>query len=304
MTDRTLYIAYGTEAVLRNTDLALKTAARYFGEELLPLLGIEGTVKYIAPTETVKLEARQLYQDFNYVMKKKDWIHLEFESDEITDEDLKRFREYEAAVSRANKVDVLTYVICSSNVKELRHELNTGINVYRVRIIQLKGRDADLLIRMVDEKKSKGAALTKMDLVSLLLTPLMTGSLKIKERIIKSLEILQESDGCVSQLEMEKMQAVLYTFADKFLDKDDLSKVKEVITMTKLGQMLVNDGIEQGIGQGLEQGLERGICAMVLDNLEDGVCDERICEKLQKHFSLTRKEAEEKLREYKTSHKK
>lgn len=88
-------------------------------------------------------------------------------------------------------------------------------------------------------------------------------------------------------LEMEKMQAILYTFADKFLNKNELDNVREVISMTTLGQMIFNDG------------LEKGIRAMVLDNLEEDVCDERICEKLQKHFSLTREEAEEKVRIYK-----
>ena len=88
----------------------MKTAAQYLGEELLPLLGIRGEVEYIAPTETVKLETRQFYQDFNYAMKEGNWVHLEFESDEITREDLKRFREYEAATSRAYKVDIVTYV--------------------------------------------------------------------------------------------------------------------------------------------------------------------------------------------------
>lgn len=35
--------------------------------------------------------------------------------------------------------------------------------------------------------------------------------------------------------------------ADKFLDSEDLKEIKEGIRMTRLGQMLVNDGIEEGI---------------------------------------------------------
>ena len=85
--------------------------------------------------------------------------------------------------------------------------------------------------------------LTKTDLVPLLLTPLMTGNLEIGERIIKSLKILHTAEAPITQLELEKMQAVLYTFADKFLDKNKLAKVKEVIRMTLLGEMLINDGI-------------------------------------------------------------
>ena len=45
----------------------MKTAAQYFGEELLPLLGITAEVRYAAPTENIRLEARQMYQDFNYM---------------------------------------------------------------------------------------------------------------------------------------------------------------------------------------------------------------------------------------------
>ena len=277
----------GEKPVWHSEDLALKTAAQYFGAELMPLLGIEGTAEYIAPTETVKLEARHFYQDFNYAMNEKSWIHFEFESDHITGEDLKRFREYEAATSRAHNVDVVTYCICSANVRNPRYQLHTGINVYRIRIIRLKGRDSDLLFKAVEEKRASGQALTKAELVPLLLTPLMSGRMKIKERIIRSLKILYMARDCITPLEMEKMQAVLYTFADKFLNKDELDNVKEVITMTTLGRMIFNDGVEKGIR------------AMVLDNLEEDVCDERICEKLQKHFSLTREEAEEKVRVYK-----
>ena len=55
------------------------------------------------------------------------------------------------------------------------------------------------------------------------------------------------------------MQALLYVFAGKFLNKDDLQKVKEVISMTILGEMLVKDGLDQGIREGLQQGIRQGI---------------------------------------------
>ena len=93
MEDRYLHIAYGTGGCVQeheekevtnqadpqnihHEDLALKTAAQYFGEELLPLLGITDNVRYVAPTENVKLEAKQMYQDFNYVSADNTWIHL------------------------------------------------------------------------------------------------------------------------------------------------------------------------------------------------------------------------------------
>ena len=225
---------------LHHEDLALKTAAHYFGEELLPALGISGIVEYIAPTETVKLEARQMYQDFNYVMEDRSWSHLEFESDSVTDEDLRRFREYEATVSRKFGVEVVTYVICSSKVKCLKAQLKVGINTYRVKIVRLKGRNADLLFRRLEEKGRRGERLERADFVSVLLTPLMSGESPIGERIIKGMKILQDAAGSLSAEEQEKMLAVLYTFADKFVSEKELNRVKEMIAMTKLGKLLVD----------------------------------------------------------------
>ena len=61
------------------------------GTEGYPL---EGTVKGMAPTEAVFLEVKDYLADFNYEMSDGTWKHLEFESDSISEEDLRRFRAY------------------------------------------------------------------------------------------------------------------------------------------------------------------------------------------------------------------
>lgn len=265
-------------------DLALKTAAQFFGGELLPLLGVKGVIKYIAPTEAVKLESRQMFQDFNYAMEDGSWVHLEFESDSLTTKDLRRFREYEAAVSRTFGVAVVTYVICSSQVKRLKSELTEGINTYRVKVIRLKNRNSDLLFERLKKKKALGEPLTKEDLTPLLLAPLMSGSMDIEEWITESITMIQEAGAALSELEMEKMQAVLYVLADKFLSGDGINRVKERIAMTKLGQMIFDDGVKKGLEQGIEQTVE------IL--MEEGFSKDHIIKKLKEKFSLSRKEAE------------
>ena len=235
---------------IHHEDLALKTAAQYFGEVLLPLLGITDNVRYVAPTENVTLEAKQMYQDFNYISTNNLWVHLEFESDSVTRKDLKRFREYEATTARTFNVAVITYVICSYKVKRPISSLAEGINVYHVKLIRLKNKDSDRLFACVKEKQEQGMPLEKEDLVSLLLTPLMSGHMGIGERIIKSLNFIQYASKTVTPIELEKMKAVLYTLAFKFLNKKELAEVKEVIAMTELGKMLVNDGFEKGLAEG------------------------------------------------------
>ena len=70
-------------------DRVLKAAARFMGEELLPLLVLEGVVKRVAPTEAVFLEVKDFLADFNYEMADGTWKRLEFESDSISTEGLK-----------------------------------------------------------------------------------------------------------------------------------------------------------------------------------------------------------------------
>ena len=55
------------------------------------------------------------------------------------------------------------------------------------------------------------------------------------------------------------IESMLYAFADKFLKGKDLEKVKEEISMTELGRMLIEDGIEKGRKEGIEKGIEQGM---------------------------------------------
>lgn len=246
-----------TRSHLPVEDMVMKTAAQYFSDELFPYLGIHEKVTVAAPTEQVYLEAKSFYEDFNYEVTKEAWIHLEFESDSIREDDLKRFRCYEAMTSYTYHVSVTTYVICSSKVKQILSQLNSGINTYCIIPIRLQDKNADQLFAEVLAKQEKGVPLEKKDLVPLLLSSLMSGDMKQIDRILHSSRLIQES-GVLDQEEITRMQSVLYALANKFLDDEDLLKVREVLFMTRLGQMLYNDGVADGMAKGLAKGWENG----------------------------------------------
>lgn len=286
-------------------DRALKAAAQFMGEELLPFLGIEGTMKRIAPTEQVYLEMKDLQEDFNYEMEDGTWKHLEFESDEITKEDLRRFRVYDAMISYHYKVEVTTCVICSSRVKRIRQELEEGPSRYCVQVIRMKDYDADRLIGEMEEKQAS-VQLERNDLMRLLLTPLMAGSMSQAERIVRSLRLIKYERGYLGTEDMARMQAVLYTLAMKFLTEEELRNVKEEIKMSLLGEMIRQDGVEEGIAIGMErgrelgveQGIEQGICALVSTCRELNVSREEIVARLMKSFHLGKEQAEASYKKY------
>lgn len=237
-------------------DLALKSAAAYFGDELIHWLGIQERALRPAPTEIVELETRHMYEDFLYEMENGMYYHFEFESDSISEEDLKRFREYEASTSRIYNAPVVTYVICSSWVRNLRASITEGINTYRVQPIRLKDENSDKLLSQLSSKTP--VTLTQEDVIPLLFSPLMGGRTEQKERILQSMEILRNAETTFTKNDIRKMEAILYIFAVKFLDDTELKSIKEAIAMTKLGQMIWNDALEKGREEGEKLGLERG----------------------------------------------
>ena len=79
---------------------------------------------------------------------------------------------------------------------------------------------------------------------------------------------------------MAEALAGILTFSDKLIDEAYKRQIKEEMQMTQIGQMLIDEV------------MEKGIQALIEDNREDGVSDERIIEKLQKRFSMDRGKAE------------
>ncbi len=278
-------------------DRALKLAAQFFGEVLMPRLGIAGKVRRIAPTEQIHLEMKAFFEDFNFEMEDGTWRHFEFESDEITEKDLMRFRSYEAVTSFYYGVEVVTCVICTARVKSPRREIRQGINRYRVQVVHLKDRNADQVIRTL-EGKSKTGSLGRGELAELLLTPLMSGELEISERIKRSIRLIQGERETLGKADLLRMESVLYAFAMKFLSRLELNNMQEVFGMTELGQMLENRRVEKGIKKGLQKGLQRRIEEVKQTCRELGVTREYTQNKIISQFQVSEDMAKGYLEKY------
>ena len=249
---KTVFAEQKSENIWQHEDAVMKTMMNFFADELLPYFKIEGKVAAVAPTELVHMELKKLNQDFNLVMEDGSWKHFEFQSRNEGKKDLKRFRVYEALTSYQHDVSVTTYVLYSGKIKKPVTEFTEGANTYRVCPIVLSDKNSDQLILQLQEKAERGEVLTKEDLIPLALCPLMSGDMSQKQRIRFAFKIMGNARIEDPQI-VQKIEAVIYTMADKFLDRMEMDEIREEIKMTVLGQMLVNDGIAQGIAQGITQ---------------------------------------------------
>ncbi len=236
----------------QHEDAALKHCMQFFADELLSYFHIEGKVTSVGPTELVHLDVRKNYEDFNLLMEDGSCKHFEFQSTNDGISDLKRFRVYEALYSFQHNVPVTTYVLYSGKIQNPVTQFTEGLNTYRVQPIIMRSKDAEEYLVSLTQKIESGEKLTKQDLVPLALFPLMGGKLSVKERIKTAFSITRRAkiEPKITEIDIEdinKIEVVIYTMAEKFLDSFDMEEIKESVSMTRLGQMLVNDGMQKGI---------------------------------------------------------
>ena len=238
----------------KHEDAIMKMGFDYFRDTILKSLGIDYEFVNLGPTELIELTIHSLYMDFTFLTKEGFYIHIEFQTTDKGENDLRRFLAYDAVYSHKTGKNVITYVIYSGGIKSVKTELNMGLFTYRIQPIYLKDRNADEVFEKIRQKQEDGTELTEEDYASLSLTPLMSGNMKIKEKIKEAVILSKKKRG----LTAEKTMAMLYTLADKFLDSKDLDEIKEVISMTRLGQMLLDEGMEKGMKKGMKKGREQG----------------------------------------------
>ena len=273
----------------KHEDAIMKMGFDYFRDTILKSLGIDYEFVNLGPTELIELTIHSLYMDFTFLTKEGFYIHIEFQTTDKGENDLRRFLAYDAVYSHKTGKNVITYVIYSGGIKSVKTELNMGLFTYRIQPIYLKDRNADEVFEKIRQKQEDGTELTEEDYASLSLTPLMSGNMKIKEKIKEAVILSKKKRG----LTAEKTMAMLYTLADKFLDSKDLDEIKEVMSMTRLGQMLLDEGMEKGMKKGMKKGMEQGLLLSKklleenrTEDLDKAMKDENYMKKLLEELNI------------------
>ena len=236
----------------KHEDAIMKIGFHYFRDTILKLLGIDHNYVDIGPTELVELTIHSLYMDFTFLTTSGTYVHIEFQTTDGGTKDLRRFHAYEAVLAHESGKNVITYVIYSGGIKKTKTELDCGAYTYRIMPIYMTSRDAEEVFRRLSEKKEQGEEFTERDYAELSLTPLMSSALSRKETLKEALLLAKTGDSVTAQ----KSIAILYALADKFLDNCDLDEIREVTAMTRLGQMLYDDGFKKGEEKGFENGCQ------------------------------------------------
>ena len=196
----------------KHEDAILKMGFDYFRDTILKTLGIDYDFVESGITELVELTIHSLYMDFTFLTTGGFYIHIEFQTTDSGKKNLRRFRAYESVFSHKTGKNVITYVIYSGEIKRVVTEMDCGTHTYRVIPVYLSEKDADTVLRRLQEKKQKGELFTEEDFAQLALTPLMKSNKERKDVILESLKLSKTERSITA----EKTMAMLYTLAENF----------------------------------------------------------------------------------------
>ncbi|MDM8249573.1 hypothetical protein QUW49_13235 [Lacrimispora saccharolytica] len=175
---------------------------------------------------------------FNYEMKDGTYMHLEFADHSITEEDLRKYREFEESLEEFYGAPVQTMVICSADVKSIKTELRDGNSIYQIRTISMGEQDGDQILRELEKRKKKGKKIGEKRLTSLVMTPLMAGETSKEQRFCRVLDLIHSEEVEIKEETRLRMESTIYVLAKKLLDQDAFERVKEKIDLAFLEEKL------------------------------------------------------------------
>ena len=199
--------------------------------------------KIVAParTEYTEISVIKKFDDWVFLAEDNTYIHFEFQSSNKP-KDLARFMISDAILFVNERRPIKTIVVYSSDIKNAITELNAGSIKYNVEAFYMITLDGDKTYDDIKAKVSTGQQLTKQDLMSIVFMPLMKNSVDKATRMEQSIHLSKEIDDEDKQLQI---LAMLHILADKFIkDQSQLSKIREMLNMTRLAEMMVEDAIK------------------------------------------------------------
>ena len=109
-----------------------------------------------------------------------------------------------------------------------------------------------------------------------------TDCIELAELFYNTVHTVNAKDYTKEQLDVWATGQVL---ADKFLKGIDLQEIREVVLMTRLGQMIYDDGMEKGVDR-MSLLTSRLLKENRLDDLQKAVEDKKYCEQLLKEYGI------------------
>lgn len=248
-----------SDIAYQNKDITLKLLTEALKHKSLGVYGLPNIrIKDARPTNLPAIEANELRLDNLFILEDDSLALIDYESTFSID-DIVKYVNYIARILKRfigehrGMPTLHLIVIFSADISQVKKEvLDIGCMKVFIEPAYLLGMDTEEIYFSLKEKVKQDGVLNGEELLELIVLPLTVKGKEAKQELVKnSIELAK----CIRD-ERQMLQALsgIITFTDKIIDKEYAEYVKGVIMMTKVAQLIFDEGIEKGKSAGRAEG--------------------------------------------------
>lgn len=241
-------------------DAVMKNALNLFAQSAVKFFGIDKKIIVPANTEIKNIEINTNYTDYIFYADDGSYIHFEFQTTN-KESDLRRFLFYDASFVYKENRKIETIVIYSSDIKDVKSELNMGSIKYSIKTFYMSSLDGDSIFENIKRKIEQGDNLDDVDILKLTFIPLMSSKIDKAQRAVNCIKAAAQIKSNENKIQCISM---LFALLNKFGNDEIKKSIWEVFEMTDIGRMIFEDGIKKGREEGLKEGLKEGKIETIL----------------------------------------
>ncbi|MCI9004434.1 MAG: hypothetical protein HFH39_04180 [Lachnospiraceae bacterium] len=267
----------------QNKDIEFKILSEAYKERSFDAYGLKlPRIKAVLPTNLPAVSANELRMDNLFLLEDGTYALVDYESEDDVEDRIK-YMNYISRIAQKyytehGKVPVVRMVaIYTGDVIHADPIFDMGATTLRLEQAFMRSLPAEEIYQEVKRKLENGEGLTEKELMQLIMIPLAEKGKKGKQRRVRQVISLAKMIG--DEEEQKFVFASILVISDKFIDKTDADAIRREISMTKVGRMIFEDGLEEGRKEGMTEGEKKQRVIAVINMLSFNIPEQKILEK-------------------------
>ncbi len=273
----------------QNKDVMSKVMAENFKDKSLKVYGIDvPKIKQVLPTNLPEIQVNEMRIDNLFLLEDGSLAIIDYEST-LKWENYLKYLNYIVRILERYKQEakqIRMIVIYTADVEQAEDEFHTGCLTLKLEQAYLRKIDSKSIRDVLEKKLEDGVPLSDDELMQFIILPLTYKGKEAKREAVKDAVYLAKKITDKKN-QMFVLSGIL-VFADKIIDAKTAEQIKEVIRMTQVAQLL----LEEGRNEGREEERSEGIKVLVDSLRAFAIPDEDIIGKLIEKYQLTKDEAD------------
>lgn len=242
-----------SEITYQNKDVMSKILAENFKDKSLKVYGLElPKIKQILPTNLLEIHVNEMRIDNLFLLEDGSVAIIDYESSVKWEDNLKYVNYIVRVLERYKREErpkqIRMIVIYTADVEEAENEFNAGCLTLKLEQAFLSKLDSEGIRSRIEEKVKSKEALSDKELMEFIVLPLTYKGTEAKQGAVK--DAVELAKRIEDKKEQTFILSGILVFADKIIDSKTAEYIREVMRMTQVAELFLEEGRAEGRAEG------------------------------------------------------